>query len=102
MNKLILLKIAVLTLGIVELASSWEYAFASNYGKALIFAGGGLATVDWFTTISPRTFKDFRTPVSVLVAREMASARKPRMFSMALAWVLILSGLAISLFGAAG
>jgi hypothetical protein len=98
MNRVILLKIAVLTFGVVELASSWKYAFASSYGKALIFAGGGLATVSCFPTISPRTFKDLRTPVSVLAAREMARARKPRMFSMALAWLLILSGLVLSFY----
>jgi hypothetical protein len=99
MNRVILLKIAVLTFGVVELASSWKYAFASSYGKALIFAGGGLATVGCFTTISPRTFKDLRTPVSVLAAREMASGKKPRMLPlMALAWLLILSGLVLSFY----
>lgn len=99
MNKVVLLKIAVSALGIVELASSWEYAFASNYGKALIFAGGGLATVGYLTTISPKTFKDFGTPVSVLAAREMSSAKKPRMLPlMALAWLLILSGLVLSFY----
>lgn len=98
MNKVTLLKIVVLTVSIVELASSWKYALDGNYGNAMIFAGGGLATVGWFTTISPKTFKDFQTPVSVLVAKEKSRGERGQLFSlMPLAWILLFSGIVTTL-----
>jgi hypothetical protein len=99
MNKITLLKIVVFALSILGLVSAWEYAFAGNYGSSLIHAGGALAGVSCFTTISAQTFKDFRTPMSILVAREAARGKKVRLFSlMPLAWILIFSGLITSLF----
>jgi hypothetical protein len=99
MNKITLLKIVVFALSILGLASAWEYAVAGNYGSSLMYAGGALAGVRCFTTISAQTFKDFRTPASVLVARELARGEKVPLFSlMALAWILIFSGLVTSLF----